>query len=146
MARQNILLLSAGRRVELYQAIASAVSRMVPGARVICTDMHPELSAACVACGDYAILPPVRDAAYPAALEALCRDRAIGMVIPTIDTELSVLAAMREDMRAQGTELVVSDPDLIRQCADKRLTAQLFLAHGIARSETRRVGKEWVST
>jgi carbamoyl-phosphate synthase large subunit len=135
MPRQNILLLSAGRRVELYQAIADAAARLLPTARIICADMEPELSAACVACGDHAVLPPVRDPGYRDALAALCRDRDIGMVIPTIDTELMALAEMREAMQAEGTELVVSDVDLIRQCSDKRLTAALFTEHGIATPE-----------
>lgn len=135
MPRQNILLLSAGRRVELYQAIADAAARLVPDARIICADMEPELSAACIACGDHAVLPPVRDPGYRDALAALCRDRDVGMVIPTIDTELMALAEMREAMSAEGTELIVADVELIRQCSDKRLTADLFIEHGIATPE-----------
>lgn len=119
----------------MYQALADAACRLVADTRVICADVQPELSAACVMCGDYSALPHVRDAGYPAALAALCRERAIGLVIPTIDTELPVLASMRDDMQAQGTELVISGADLIGQCADKRLTALLFQNYGIPTPE-----------
>lgn len=121
--------------MELYQAIAQAASRIATDSRVICADVQPELSAACVMCGDHVALPPVRDPSYTRALADLCSDRAIGMVIPTIDTELPALATMRAAMQAQGTELIVSNAELIGQCADKRLTALFFHAHGIATPE-----------
>lgn len=135
MLRRNILLLSAGRRVELYQAIADAASRLSPDSRVICADLEPDLSAACVMCGDHVALPPVGSAGYPEALAVLCQERSIGLVIPTIDTELPVLARLRGQFQAQGTELVISGTELIGQCADKRRTAQLFVSYGIPTPE-----------
>lgn len=131
LKRGNVLILSAGRRVELYQAMAAAACRLLPSAQIICADLHPELSAACLMCGDYVALPSVRDPRYPGALADVCRDRSIGMVIPTIDTELIVLSGMREDMRAHGTEIVISDSELIEACVDKRLTSILFAHYGI---------------
>ncbi|TOC49897.1 hypothetical protein CGJ84_04140 [Vibrio parahaemolyticus] len=43
----NILVCSAGRRVELVKAFRSSLEQYRPEGKVFCTDMHPELSSAC---------------------------------------------------------------------------------------------------
>lgn len=130
--RQNILLLSAGRRVELLQGIKAAQSRMVPSARVIAADMRPELSAACQSADEYAILPAVSEDGYATALDKLCDCLSIGLVIPTIDTELMKLSQLRAAFECCGTHIIVSDEALITLCRDKRSTSELFHKLGIA--------------
>src|SRR5690606_26777339 len=56
----------------------------------------------------------------------LCHDKKIGLVIPTIDTELVKLATMSHALREQGTFAIISDLPLIQRCRDKRLTSELF--------------------
>ena len=43
----NILITSAGRRVELVQAFSSELKKYFPKAKVLTTDLNPDLSAAC---------------------------------------------------------------------------------------------------
>lgn len=129
MSRYNILLLSAGRRVSLARAL-----RRVAGAQsamLFCADMYPHLSAACQDSGDAVCLPHVNAPDYSASLEDLCRKNDIGLIIPTIDTELALLAGMREVFAAQGTTVAVSAPDLIAIARDKRLTASHFATFGV---------------
>ena len=124
--RQHILILSAGRRVSLLRGFKEA-SR---GKRqVFAADMAPHLSAACQCADAHFTLPPVTAKTYPEALSALCRAEKIGLVIPTIDTELPVLATLRTQFAKEGTEIVVSDETLIAACADKRCTGALFDQH-----------------
>jgi carbamoyl-phosphate synthase large subunit len=130
-SNQNILLLSAGRRVELLQAIKQAAHCMIPDARIFAADMRPALSAACNIADAQFALPHVLSDDYEAALLRLCLENAIGMVIPTIDTELSVLAQLEDKFHGIGTQIVISSPDLIGQCRDKRRTAKLFQSLGI---------------
>ena len=93
--RRNILLLSAGRRVSLARAFAAVAEEH--SAKFICADMRPELSAACQDNAIAIALPNVGEPNYTTALKALCREHAIGLVVPTIDTELAKLAAARQD-------------------------------------------------
>ena len=61
-----------------------------------------------------------------------CVQWRVGLVIPTIDTELVLLATHRHEFSAKGIHLVISDQELVRVCRDKRLTADLFTAIGIS--------------
>lgn len=125
------MLLSAGRRVALLRALEAAAAVHDPRIRVICADMRPELSAACQLAEQAIALPHANDPGYDAALLQACEDFSIGMIIPTIDTELLGLALLRERAAAHGTHVVIADPALIRICRDKRLTAKLFESLGI---------------
>jgi len=123
---QNVMLLSAGRRVELAQAIKADLAARLPNGKLIAADMRPQLSAACQVADAAVALPRATDPGYEASLLSSCREQRIALVIPTIDTELVVLAQLRERFAAEGTVVVVSDESLVRRCRDKRLTAQLF--------------------
>lgn len=128
----NILLLSAGRRVELLRGFQDAAQEIVPGAKVYAADMRPQLSAACQLADRAFAVPAVSDADYIGCLSELCQREHIGLVVPTIDTELAALARARNDFRDRETALVVSDEELVAQCRDKRKTAALFDRLGIA--------------
>lgn len=131
--RRNILLLSAGRRVSLARALRRVAEDN--GARFYTADMRPEMSAACQDHGLFAILPAVVDSSYPAALASLCGRLEIGLVIPTIDTELRVLADLHDDFLAAGTAVIVCDHDLIAIARDKRRTAEFFASFGVKSPE-----------
>ena len=55
----------------------------------------------------------------------------IQLVIPTIDTGLLILSESRSLFESAGVQVVVSEPEFVRQCADKRLTAALFKSFSI---------------
>jgi carbamoyl-phosphate synthase large subunit len=61
----------------------------------------------------------------------LCIREDVGLVVPTIDTELLVLAANIDLFAASGIALAVSDLSLVSKCRDKRNTNELFLEFGI---------------
>lgn len=121
--KQNVLLLSAGRRVGLLQAFRSELKKRSLNSAVIAVDHNPKMSAACQL-ADYAFaLPRVNDAGYMDQLLTLCEQQNIGLVIPTIDTELLALAQARGLFAERGIHLVISDECLVKQCRDKRRTA-----------------------
>lgn len=127
--RKNILLLSAGRRVSLARALRKVADDH--DAQLYTADMRPEMSSACQDNGLYATLPSVVDPDYPNALGSLCEKLQIGLVIPTIDTELHVLATLRESFMTAGTALIVCDRELIEIARDKRRTAEFFATFGV---------------
>ena len=123
-----ILILSAGRRVSLVRAFRAAADER----RVLAADMAPRMSAACHVADAAFMLPHCLDREYPDALEALCREQQVALVVPTIDTELAGLAALRERFAAFGCTLVVSDSDFVAACRDKVRTAAHFAALDVA--------------
>lgn len=127
----NVLILAAGRRVELVQAFKADLATRLPGTSVFATDLRPELSSACQVADQAFVLPRVDNAGYADALLQLCEKNEIGLVVPTIDTELLLLAGERARFEARGVHLVISDLALISNCRDKRRTAALFEQIGV---------------
>ncbi len=127
----NILLLSAGRRVELAQAFINEVKSRGLNSRLLATEMNPEVSAACQVVDIAIKAPKVTDPVYMDFLLSTCIAEHVGLVVPTIDTELMLLAQNRKRFAAHGIHVVISDESLVRVCRDKRLTAKMFQQMGI---------------
>lgn len=129
--KPNVLLLSAGRRVELIKAFKQELRLRGLQSLMLATDLKPEMSAACQMADQAFALPRVTTQGYVDELLALCIKKKVGLVIPTIDTELLGLAENRVKFAVEGIDLVISDEELVRVCRDKRLTARLFNSVGI---------------
>ena len=129
--KRNILITSAGQRVALVRGFQETLRRFFPDARVYTTDMNPRLApAAYVSDGCFEVLR-VTDPNYIQQLFQLCKDNGVGMIIPTIDTELLVLAKNKALFEENGIVVSVSSLDFITICRDKRNTAEFFKEHGI---------------
>ncbi len=127
----NILLLSAGRRVELAQAFKSETISKQLSSRLFATEMKPELSAACQVVDKAFKAPRVTDPSYIDFLLNCCKSNGIGLVIPTIDTELLLLSQNRKKFKEQGVNVIISSEFLVGACRDKRLTKDVFFELGI---------------
>jgi carbamoyl-phosphate synthase large subunit len=123
----NVLISSAGRRVALLNAFRSALGG---DGRVLAADCSPYAAAGLAADGRYVVPPCTHEDFVPAMLE-LCAREQIGLVIPTIDPELPVWAAHREEFRAAGTLVAVSSSRAIALGADKRETHRFLTAAGL---------------
>ena len=131
MEKTNILITSAGKRVALTRYFKETLSRFFPEAKVYTTDMRPDMApAAYVSDGCFAV-PRVTVPEYPDLLLSLCREHGVGIVVPTIDTELMVLAAQKERFAQEGIHVIVGDEAFVGVCRDKRLTGDFFAAHDI---------------
>lgn len=131
----NILLSSAGRRVELAQAFKTEIAVRGLSSKLLSTDLNPAQSAVSQFVDKAIVSPRVTDAHYIDFLLDLCKAQSIGLVVPTIDTELLLLAQHRAAFAAEGIQLVISDESLVSACRDKRVTARLFAQLGIASPE-----------
>ena len=123
---KNVLLLSAGRRVELAQIFLTEIAKRNLSSRLLATEMRPEISAACQVVDKAIKAPRVTDPSYIDFLFSTCKSERIGLVVPTIDTELLLLSQHRDAFSNEGIHIVISDESLVRVCRDKRLTAELF--------------------
>lgn len=129
---KNILITSAGKRVVLVRIFQQTLQELGLDAKVFTTDMRPEMAPAGIQSDGCVKVSRCTSDSYIDELLAICADKNIGVIIPTIDTELLVLASNVERFRAAGVQLAVSDLSFIKVCRDKRLTEAYLASLNIA--------------
>ncbi|UTA68413.1 MULTISPECIES: ATP-grasp domain-containing protein [Emticicia] len=127
----NLLITSAGRRVSLVKAFKKELKLFFPESKVFAVDLNPDLSAACYVADGYFKVGKVTDENYINELLELCLKHHIKLIIPTIDTELQILAKNKQFFKDNGINVIVSDPCFVNICRDKRVTNSFFLEKGI---------------
>lgn len=128
----NVLVLSAGRRAQLVQYFIDELKKRDPSAIVFTADMFPSLSSACHLSERSFALPRATCPSYVDEVLSLCHINKIKLVVPTIDTELLVLAEASACFLQHGISLVISDLDFVTISRDKRLSVDYFQSIGIA--------------
>jgi carbamoyl-phosphate synthase large subunit len=122
----NILITSAGRRVELVDSFKIESRKLDRESKVFCTDLNPELSSACQVADLYFRSPRVTSKEYISFLKQICTANSIVLIVPTIDTELLVLSEHREEFLELGVNIIISDTSLIQVCRNKNYTVDLL--------------------
>lgn len=131
----KILFTSVGCRVELMQAFRKAADELkmsgelqydltIIGADI--TDTAPALYF----CDETRIVPRIRDEKYIPILLDIGGTESIDCLIPTIDTDLLLLAENKQHFETIGTKALVSAVDKVRLCRDKNFTADYFHSLG----------------
>lgn len=128
---KNILITSAGKRVVLVKTFQKTLQEMGLDAKVYTVDLKPEMAPAGYVSEECIRVPRCTSDDYMDVLLQICIDKQIGVVIPTIDTELKVLSENRVRFLEQDIQIVISDTAFITTCRDKRLTDSLFHELGI---------------
>jgi carbamoyl-phosphate synthase large subunit len=125
----SILVSCAGRRVSLLGLFQEAAHSN--GWSVIAGDCDPLAPSLYLA--DQAVrLPRVTSEDYIPELLRLVEEREIRLIVPTIDTELLILAANAEQFLGVGCRVLISSPEFVEVCGDKwELTAR-YSQRGIA--------------
>lgn len=129
--KTNILLTSAGRRVSLVRSFAQELKARFETASVYAAELRPHISAACHVADEFFELPRVTDEKYIDSLLSLAQRLDVGLIVPTIDTELLVLAENRERFLEFGIEALVPDLEFVQLCRDKRKIHTFFEQQGI---------------
>lgn len=124
----KILFTSVGRRVELIQAFKKAADKLNIDLTIIGSDISNS-APALMFCDKTVIVPRINTDKYIPFLQEYCRDNAVDALIPTIDTDLLLLSQNKEYFGK--TKVVVSDPDKVAICRDKRLTGDFFCSVGL---------------
>lgn len=126
MKEYNILLLSAGRRVELIQSFQKAAHRLAIKSKVIAGDCSKTAPALYFA-DDMFILPRITDSNYIRSIIQICEKSEVSLVIPTIDTELLLLAENKKKIEQEtNSKVLISDVEVIGKCGNK-IKTQIFL-------------------
>ena len=131
MKQHNILITSAGKRVVLTRAFKDTLAKYDSKAKVYTTDMNPEMAPAGYVSDECIQVPRCTADNYVELLLQICKEKSIGLIIPTIDTELLILAINRLKFEELGVVVSVPSMDFVAICRDKRNTGQFLEAHGI---------------
>ncbi|MEP5254123.1 MAG: ATP-grasp domain-containing protein [Winogradskyella arenosi] len=131
MKNINVLITSAGRRVSLVRSFQKELKRIAPTAKVFAADAKPMMSAACHIADAHFDVPKLDAPDYISVILYLCKKNDIGLVIPTIDTELHALAHNKAMFKAEGIEVVISSVDFVNACRNKRVIHDFFRFHDI---------------
>lgn len=124
----NVLISSAGRRVELLGGFRQALADLGLEGRVLASDRSWYSSARHTADAGFEV-PACDDPAYVTRLVELCAAHSVALVVPTIDPELPVLAAARHELAAVGATVAVSSSETVAIAADKVATHEFLTAH-----------------
>lgn len=126
MTEYNILILSAGRRVELVQSFQKAAKRLNIKSNVVAGDCSDTAPATYFA-DRKAILPRINENNYIDEIINVCKREDIRLVIPTIDTDLLLLSEERERIESEsGAVVLIASTEVISICRDK-INTQKFL-------------------
>ena len=128
--RPNVLITSAARKVLLVRAFGAALARTGSG-RVIAADISP-LAATLYAADAGLLIPRSDDPSFLDALLRICAEDRVGLIVPTRDEELPILARAASRFEAAGTRILVSAPEAVDTCRDKRRFVDAVRAAGLA--------------
>jgi len=131
--RRNVLITAASRRVPLVTAFRRALTQ-TGGGRVLVTDVNAISPAVHVADAAFRV-PLATEEGYLEALEAICRDQQVGLLVPTIDDELEIIAEARPRLEAAGIRVAASPIRTAAICNDKLRTSEVLRACGISAAE-----------
>ena len=111
----NILMLSAGRRVELLKDIRKSMSE---GSRIIATDLS-EYAPALYEADKYYLVPRIDAPEYIDTVLDICKKESVDAVTTLIDPEIMILAENRARFEELGITVLAPFEDTAKLCFDK---------------------------
>lgn len=130
MKEYNVLVLSAGRRVELIQCFRNAASRLNIKSTIVaadCSDLAPALYFA----DEIVKMPYINSPDYIDSIIDACIKSNISLVVPTIDTDLMLLADKKSKIEKNTkAKVLISDISVIEICRDKIKTHNFLKKNG----------------
>jgi len=105
----------------LLKSFRKAAGQLRTGILLLGTDTMP-LSAALQLCDKGFLVKPVTDGDYIRQLLRIVKENKVKLLIPTVDLDLKVLANNKPKFAKAGCRVLVSSPDVVEICQDKRKT------------------------
>lgn len=125
----NVMILSAGRRVELVKRFKRAAKELKIDSKIIGVDIN-NLAPALYFCDAKEIIPMINEKNYLDTLLNICKKYDIKLVVPTIDTELLKISENIDKFEKIGVKVNISTSDVIRICRNKKNTAKWLEENG----------------
>lgn len=133
---KNILVTSAGRRVSLVKIIQKEIKKLDIKSKVITIDSSPIWSPACYISDKFYKVPKLNSNKYKDALLQICKKEKIGLIIPTIDTELPIISSLKCDLEKYQIYSVISGSDCLSTFEDKYKSFHFFTKNEIETPQT----------
>jgi carbamoyl-phosphate synthase large subunit len=125
----SILFTCVGRRVSLLKSFRRAGRQLKTNLSLLGTDTT-ELSSAMQLCDKGFQVKPTEHTDYIKQLLSIIRANNIKLLIPTVDLDLKLLAQNKPKFAAAGCRVLVSTPDVVGICQDKRKTFRFLVKNG----------------
>ncbi len=125
----NILFTCIGRRVSLLNSFAMAARQLKIKSSLFGTDTT-QLSPALQLCDKKFLIKPVSHPGYIKQLLEIVADNKVKLLVPTVDLDLKVLAKNKAKFAELGCYVLVSAPEVIEICQDKRKTYRFLQSNG----------------
>ena len=132
---KKILFTSVGRRVELVQQFRNAANGLNMTVEIYGGDIDMTAPALCF-CDKKVMLPKINASNYILFLIEYCKENSIDLVIPTIDTDLLILAREKHRFEDNGVKVLISKLDKVNLCRNKNFTAEYFEYLGLKAPHT----------
>lgn len=129
MNEANVLISSAGRRVGLLECIRDSMAAHGLVGKLLTIDSVSSAPATFVS-ESVAKVPRCTDPGFLGEVQRLCVEHRIALLIPTIDTELPIYAAAREQLAEIGVVACISNPATVDICSNKVRTHAWLSANG----------------
>jgi len=124
-----VLFTCIGRRVSLLKAFQRAARQINADISCLGTDAS-ELSPALRLCDERFLVKPTTHAQYISELLSIVRAHQVDLIVPTVDLDLKRLAQKKAAFSRLGCHTLVSDPEVIDLCQDKRETFRFLTRQG----------------
>jgi carbamoyl-phosphate synthase large subunit len=125
----NILFTCIGRRVSLLDCFRRAAGQLKINALFFGTDTTM-LSPALQLCDESFLVKPTTHSGYIRQLLSIVKNNGVKLLVPTVDLDLKLLAQNKPKFVAAGCQVLVSAPEVIDICQDKRKTYRFLVQNG----------------
>lgn len=130
----KILFTCTGRRVSLLKLFREACLQSGLDCTIIGTDTNDN-SAALQCCDHKHIVPPVDSPQYSQQIIDIVKEHHVDILIPTVDLDLMFLAENRDLLKEMGCTVLISTPQVVSICQDKRKTHNFLTDNGFLTPE-----------
>jgi len=125
----NVLFTCIGRRVSLLNSFRRAAKQLKINAAFFGTDTTG-LSSALQLCDEGFLVQPTTHPGYIRQLLSIVKANRVKLLVPTVDLDLKVLARNKPKFTAAGCHVLVSAPEVVDICQDKRKTYRFLVKNG----------------
>jgi len=132
LGKNNLLISSAGRRVELVKIFQESVADLSLPIEVFACDCDPEWSPVCQLVEKAFKVSSCLSPNFIDQIIEYCDQFNIGFIVPTIDTELEVYAQNLSLLKRHNIQVAISALEAITLMREKYQTSQFFLANDIS--------------
>ena len=125
----TVMFTCIGRRVSLMKSFSRSIRKIGYKPCIIGTDIT-EMSSALQLCDKRHLVRSVDKSGYLQDLLNIVKTDKVDLIVPTVDLDLKLLAANKQKFEKLGCKVLISSPEVIDICQDKRKTFKFLNKNG----------------